>query len=247
MIQFFRRIRQKLFTEGKLSKYFLYALGEIALVMIGILLALQVNNWNESKKDENAKIEAIQDLRNEFINNRLNLEKYATSMIAIRTSWEEYLSEVTDASKRGETAAKFRPRTGARIYNPSFSSLYSILNTGKIDKVNNDELKKALTEWEGIYSNFNGIMSRHSKFELDDLRSGERRFVKSPYLYDDQMKYSFENPDERTESIRHALEDKYYQVLLLSNYDFLRHKVMSIDPILTEMDRIILLLDQELQ
>ncbi len=49
MIKFFRKIRQKLLSEKKFSKYLLYALGEIALVMIGILLALQVNNWNEKR------------------------------------------------------------------------------------------------------------------------------------------------------------------------------------------------------
>ena len=250
MIQFFRRIRQKLITEGRMSKYLIYALGEIALVMIGILLALQVNNWNEKKKGENAKIEAIKDLRNEFISNRTNLKEYATLMASIRTSWEEYLSEVTEGVKTGETIAKFRPRSGTRIYSPSFSSLLSILNTGKIDKVNNEELKKALTEWEGIYGHFNGIMSRHSKFELDDLRNRERRFVKSPYLFSDHpdlLDFSFESRDDRKANIKRALEDKYYQVLLLSNYDLLRHKVMSIEPILQEMDRIIFLLDQELQ
>ena len=51
MIKFFRRIRQKLLSESKFSKYLLYAIGEIVLVMIGILLALQVNTWNEQKKD----------------------------------------------------------------------------------------------------------------------------------------------------------------------------------------------------
>ena len=50
MINFFRKIRQSLLSKNKLSKYLLYAIGEIALVMIGILLALQVNNWNEERK-----------------------------------------------------------------------------------------------------------------------------------------------------------------------------------------------------
>lgn len=51
MLKFFRRIRQKLIVEGQLSRYLLYAIGEILLVMIGILLALQVNNWNEYRKE----------------------------------------------------------------------------------------------------------------------------------------------------------------------------------------------------
>jgi len=49
MITLFRKIRQHLLTENKFSKYLIYAIGEIALVMIGILLALQVNNWNEER------------------------------------------------------------------------------------------------------------------------------------------------------------------------------------------------------
>ncbi|MFZ1791354.1 MAG: DUF6090 family protein [Saprospiraceae bacterium] len=55
MIKLFRNIRQNLLNEGKTSKYLKYAIGEIVLVVIGILIALQINNWNEnqkSKKDE---------------------------------------------------------------------------------------------------------------------------------------------------------------------------------------------------
>lgn len=52
MLKFFRRIRQQLLSEGKTGKYLKYALGEIALVMIGILLALQVSNWNELQKNK---------------------------------------------------------------------------------------------------------------------------------------------------------------------------------------------------
>jgi uncharacterized protein YkvS len=51
MIKFFRRIRQQLLAENKTGKYLKYAIGEIVLVMIGIILALQVNNWNEERKN----------------------------------------------------------------------------------------------------------------------------------------------------------------------------------------------------
>ena len=53
MIKFFRKIRQKLLSENKFSKYLLYAIGEIVLVVIGILIALQINNWNENRKQQN--------------------------------------------------------------------------------------------------------------------------------------------------------------------------------------------------
>ncbi len=53
MITFFRNIRQKLVSENKTAKYLKYALGEIALVMIGILLAMQINNWNQNRLHKN--------------------------------------------------------------------------------------------------------------------------------------------------------------------------------------------------
>lgn len=66
MLKFFRKIRQNLLSEGKTTKYFKYAIGEIALVMIGILLALQVNNWNENRKKETLKDEYKTALINDY-------------------------------------------------------------------------------------------------------------------------------------------------------------------------------------
>jgi hypothetical protein len=51
MIKFFRLIRQNSFMENKTGKYFKYAIGEIVLVVIGILIALSINNWNENQKN----------------------------------------------------------------------------------------------------------------------------------------------------------------------------------------------------
>jgi|TARA_R110002020_G_scaffold396281_1_gene606303 sensor domain CHASE-containing protein len=50
MIKFFRKIRQRMLSESKFSRYLLYAIGEIILVVIGILIALQINTWNEERK-----------------------------------------------------------------------------------------------------------------------------------------------------------------------------------------------------
>jgi len=69
MIQFFRKIRQRLLTEGKLSKYLIYALGEIALVVIGILIALQINTWNEERKERRLESSYLANLRKELVFN----------------------------------------------------------------------------------------------------------------------------------------------------------------------------------
>ena len=71
MIKFFRKIRQNLLMENKTSKYFKYAIGEIILVVIGILIALTINNWNETRKANNNEITLLQKLQEE---NSINLE-----------------------------------------------------------------------------------------------------------------------------------------------------------------------------
>ena len=59
MIRIFRNIRQQLVAENKVMAYLRYAIGEIILVVIGILIALQVNNWNEKRKDANFENEIL--------------------------------------------------------------------------------------------------------------------------------------------------------------------------------------------
>jgi hypothetical protein len=70
MLTFFKRFRQALLSENKISKYLLYAIGEIILVVIGILIAIQVNNWNEARKERRLADQLI-----EVLITDLNLKK----------------------------------------------------------------------------------------------------------------------------------------------------------------------------
>lgn len=74
MISFLRRIRQRLLSENKFSKYLLYAIGEIVLVVIGILIALQINNWNHSRVEKQIESRLLSELYDnlEFNENALN-------------------------------------------------------------------------------------------------------------------------------------------------------------------------------
>jgi len=66
MIKFFRKIRQRLLTENKFSKYLLYAIGEVVLVVIGILIALSLNNNSENKKLVVQEIKILKEIKSEL-------------------------------------------------------------------------------------------------------------------------------------------------------------------------------------
>ena len=76
MIKFFRKIRQKLLSEKKFSKYLIYAVGEIILVVVGILIALSINNWNDERKDNLKGKNILQQLKTEFKRDSIDLSNY---------------------------------------------------------------------------------------------------------------------------------------------------------------------------
>ena len=75
MLKFFRKIRQNLLTEGKTTKYITYAIGEIVLVVIGILIALSINNWNEGRAYEKKVQGKLNLVHRELIDDISALEK----------------------------------------------------------------------------------------------------------------------------------------------------------------------------
>ncbi len=78
MLKFFQRVRRKFINEGNLRRYLIYAVGEIILVMIGILLALQVNNWNEGRKDKKKEILYLSEIKSDLQNDLLRISRRDT-------------------------------------------------------------------------------------------------------------------------------------------------------------------------
>ena len=74
MLKFFRRIRKGLLGSGQVQKYMLYAIGEIVLVVIGILIALQINNWNEWRKEREIESVVLEDIKDNIIRNNKLIE-----------------------------------------------------------------------------------------------------------------------------------------------------------------------------
>ncbi|SKB83768.1 DUF6090 family protein [Maribacter arcticus] len=106
MIKLFRKIRQRLLTENKFSKYFLYAIGEIVLVVIGILIALQINNWNEWSKDRVKEKEVLVNLAENFELNIEALESDIESLFKFNTSSRIVLNVLDHQQPFADSLAK---------------------------------------------------------------------------------------------------------------------------------------------
>lgn len=146
MIKFFRHIRKNLVMENKTSKYFKYAIGEIILVVIGILIALQINNWNENRKSTKREQILLNQLKNEFednneqLNNKIRLRDYMISSA-------KYLFNVIDFNSldHSDSLVFHLHRT---LYTPTFNNnSKSFFNSRNINLLRNDSLKNLLTSW----------------------------------------------------------------------------------------------------
>ena len=162
MIKYFRRIRQNLLSEGKTGKpsfaagrYLKYALGEIILVVLGILIAISINNWNDKRKNNITETEYYCKLLSDFELDRINISRL--------TQESEYKIDVAkttllELDQRQKDKAYFinnyiqAYRTNAFV--PSKATITDILSTGKLNLLTNDSLKNKLIRYYAELDNF---------------------------------------------------------------------------------------------
>lgn len=148
MIKFFRHIRKSLLKENKTGKYLKYAFGEIVLVVIGILIALQINNWNQEKTNSSLEKELLINLKNEFLTNQSILETMIQNHQQIHDGCIQFL-EFIGPNKQPIKEIDFDVFIGITGWTPSYSPqkgvLNSTLNSGKISLIKNDSLVFSLS------------------------------------------------------------------------------------------------------
>ena len=154
MIKFFRKIRQNFLLENKTGKYFKYAIGEIILVVIGILIALQINSWNEGVKKSRWEQRFLKDLRNEIQGDFNQLNKAYTIQLKKGKSCVTLLNLMKEAtkSKKKKMDSIF---TSIQAVNPTFfptTGVYdAALSAGKLEHIKNDSLKYLITNLYNHY------------------------------------------------------------------------------------------------
>lgn len=149
MIKFFRKIRQSLLSENRFSKYLLYALGEIILVVIGILIALQINNWNgtrQTKKVENEILNVLlEDLNSAKVFSNQYIQSEQNYLDIIETILNEDSIKTVLSSQ--EKANKYFNKAfwDFEIKFPVINTYSDLKNAGKIALVQNDSIRNRLS------------------------------------------------------------------------------------------------------
>jgi hypothetical protein len=144
-MRFFNGIRQQLLSGKRFSKYSLYAVGEILLVVIGILIALSIDNWNESRKLENIERKYLRELRS---NLQVDLEDVSHSISYITNKIRSNRAALDNLD--GEVAFydslkyHFSNIQGSLHFNPQTSGIEGIKTAEGIDIIERDSLRKAL-------------------------------------------------------------------------------------------------------
>ena len=175
MRKFFRKIRQNLLMENKTGKYFKYAIGEIVLVVIGILIALSINNWNENRKNRIAEAdyycriledlelnEKLIDETSELISNKIRLCK-------------ELISDLNKIpNDRSLILNKFVVALRQDVFVPSNIAFEDITSSGQLKLLTDLKLKNRLIQHSTFLNNIlnllqenrNEIINRMGDFEL---------------------------------------------------------------------------------
>ena len=151
MIKFFRKIRFTLLEQNKTTRYFKYAIGEIILVVIGILVALQINNWNEFNKMQLQEQEILKGLKTEFNINQVRLVYVMqTSEQAIENGNKLITYFNQDIRKIPERKLDSLLYNFQQVwtFNPRKGLLNSIITSGQINLISNVELKNHLASFE---------------------------------------------------------------------------------------------------
>lgn len=170
MIRLFRKIRQRLLAQDKYSTYLLYASGEILLVVIGILLALQIDNWNDHRKERIKELSYLNAIKNDLELNLMEVESFIqqkqtaieSANIIINYFENDTLNDPSYFNRHNLNVSithRFEEK------NNTFKELE---NSGQLSMISNKEIKNLLLDMDLVYRRIE-FYSDHLYNDLRDL------------------------------------------------------------------------------
>jgi len=190
VLRFFRQIRQRLLTEnppngraGKFSKYLLYAVGEILLVVIGILIALQVNNWNEYQKDRKSEQLILSEIRD---NLKYDLNDFESNIAILQNksiSSKALLQAIENDIPFHASLGYYFSYLNAYPHFSCKTNGYKLLQSKGLDLIINNDLRNKITDiYEDRYQYVLTFEKERIEYNKDLLETAMK-----PYMGNEQL------------------------------------------------------------
>ncbi len=254
MIKFFRKIRQKLLKENKIGSYLKYAIGEIILVVIGILIALSINTWNSGRQEKLEELNILKALKADFLQSKVNVESTninQTRVVNYNSNLLKVLIE-NDQTLNPDTLGKYLYR-GALSYwkvKPTNGTYDALISSGKTGLLKNPKLNRLLAEYAAELKY--GFEDEQESMDLT-TRLVEISSVYAPILGHELLKelqfidtdkaYS---PQELNRARSQLMGDKNFLGILVKKYVLENNRLNYHQSIFNKLNEILVLIDQEL-
>ena len=159
----FRAFRQKGINEGVVKKYLLYAIGEIVLVVIGILIALSINNWNNDREKRKSEEKVYRNIQKEIGEHKAELLGVISYSDQFAEQWKYALQIITEKDQnRLDTLARIMPNLFRYSdFNVSNSIYKNLVNSGDINLITNDIIIEGLQSLDESYIFINRLEANH--------------------------------------------------------------------------------------
>jgi hypothetical protein len=164
MIKLFSNIRQNILNEGKTTKYLKYAIGEIILVVIGILIALSINNWNQDRIEHKETKTLLSNLKLDVEEDIKNLEDQQNNL-RYRKEWADFILKSLDEQKVTDSTVFITAITRVgwiMDYSQTFPTYNEMVSSGKLSYIKSENLKKALAEYQTEVEDHQQIVSSYN-------------------------------------------------------------------------------------
>jgi hypothetical protein len=219
MIKFFRKIRSRLLKENQLSRYILYAIGEIFLVVIGILIALQINNWNEGRKNNVKMKEYASALISNIEKDTMDISGSLESVPSSKKEIEGYLDfiKTRDLSTEELKDSLYEVIIRYIVLMPTTTAFDDLKSTGNFNLFHND-LRDRLNDYYTFLNWYASIFNGYSEGQEKE-RLEQRKYISSSGFYE---ALNYEIPaSQLIQGLKHKhnqVELEYGKIQIIENF-----------------------------
>ncbi|MFA0964396.1 DUF6090 family protein [Roseivirga sp. BDSF3-8] len=169
MIKIFRKVRRKLLSKNEFGKYLTYAIGEIILVVIGILIALQINNWNQREQMKKEELKTLVSLKESIRMNIAEFDYIYKAQVVRNESLQKAIFNNISNKPIGYLDSLINTNVRNYTFDPSTGIYSSIINSGKIELITNDSLKNRISRLYDRVSDYQESEDEITEYTRDHL------------------------------------------------------------------------------